>query len=1020
MTAALLLALAGLLGLVWWRLGETTTAAIATVAAVWVAVAAPLIPWVLGQIQSPAAISDARLEDLMARLASTIRCQWELEADVRQLRDPQPLTVTWTPSPPALMDWPNVISPAQLSLTGSIHEVVEKFEALPRRRLAVIGQPGAGKTALLLLLTLGLLERRAPTGPIPVIVTPASWDPRVERFSGWLATHLSDQYPFLRRAEAEALIERRRVVPVLDGLDELPADRPAVALQAINAAGVQQPLVIACRTAEFSKAVGDGDVLTGAAVVELDSIRPEQIRDYLRLSSPRDDRLARWEPVFAQLHRSATGPVAEALSTPLMVTLARTVYALDRSADPGELVDASRFPDRQAIEDHLLDSWIPAAFAAREASRGSRRWSPEQARRWLAFLAMHLHRSRTRDLAWWELSRTLGPRGRALAVLRVAGHRLPTGARRLVPLLVAGPVALAIGGAEGFIVGPLTGLVAALVAALTYRLTTGRVGTISAACAAAAAGGLGWPVLLFSSTWLLSGAPPATDVGVVLVFGLVALAGATAAVLGGFVATGSRAATVGLAAGIPMGIVFERVTSDIGFAAAYGLVVASVAAGWYRVVVGRTGALWGGLTAGLAGAVLLLLVDGLADGLVLLLVFGPAAAVPATLVGGGLPPRRAVAGLAAGLAVGVPVTVVAGVEVGSPAGAAAAVVAALLTDGYASPLQRPALAVGLAAGLAAGAATGAFQALASVFVNDPGVVLEVATVHGLPFGLGTGVVAGLLHRLTARPLRGRVASPLAGSVAGVLGALSVSLAAVFASRVVLNDRAFVVEFLLLGLEAALAAGLAGGLVLGKVQPARVVVVVDRALMGTLRDAAAVGLLVGLATGLLVGIGEGPVLGLVRGLAFGLAGGAAFGLAFGLTRASDRALTPESTLRSDRAATVLVVLAVGLVIGLGTGIATWLFGVIGRGGDIRTTLVIAVPIRARGRGVDGRVPAMAPVPGGAGAAGGPRTPAVAPDDLPAGRLCMRAPAPDGRRLPVPPRPPAGPVGWPRHGGRDGTA
>ena len=182
----------------------------------------------------------------------------------------------------------------------------------------------------------------------------------------------------------------------------------------INRAGIEPPLVVASRSPEFARAVHAGDVLTGAAVVELEPVRPEQAETYLRLSTPPDDRLARWEPVFAELRRGPGSPVATALSTPLMVTQARTVYALDHNADPAELV---RCPSRRAIEDRLLDALVPALYA------GSSRWSADRARRWLAFLAAHLRRRGTRDLAWWELAP-----GRALSqIARAVGFGLAVG-----------------------------------------------------------------------------------------------------------------------------------------------------------------------------------------------------------------------------------------------------------------------------------------------------------------------------------------------------------------------------------------------------------------------------------------------------------------------------------------------------------------------------------------------------------------------------------------------------------------
>jgi hypothetical protein len=91
------------------------------------------------------------------------------------------------------------------------------------------------------------------------------------------------------------------------------------------------------------------------------------------------------------------GDLAAALSTPLMVWLARRVYRAP-ATDPAELV---RLPDRAAVEEHLLDGLIPAAFD--DEHRG--RWDVGQATRYLRFLADHLTARREQDVAWWRLSR---------------------------------------------------------------------------------------------------------------------------------------------------------------------------------------------------------------------------------------------------------------------------------------------------------------------------------------------------------------------------------------------------------------------------------------------------------------------------------------------------------------------------------------------------------------------------------------------------------------------------------------
>ncbi len=359
--------------------------------------------------------AEPELDDLEARLAAAVRAQWEAAADAWQLRDPQPMSLRLSAADATLMDHPDVILPHDPSLpagrpllrSARIDDIVQVLDALPRRRLVVIGLPGAGKTTVLVLLTLGLLHEWWPPKPVPVLITVSSWDPQREPFLEWLPRHLGDEYTFLRGAGARALVAGGRILPVLDGLDELPTRQLGAALQAINVAWVELPLVASCRSAEYAAAVHLSRSLTGAAVAELEAIRPEDASAYLRRSTPQDDRLARWEPVFVHLRgKDPSDPVALALSTPLMVVLARTIYATDRSSNPAELVDRRRFPTVEAIEDHLLDALVPSVFAVSAAQPRTdvRRWDPRRAEAWLAGLARHLWRRGTHNLAWWELA----------------------------------------------------------------------------------------------------------------------------------------------------------------------------------------------------------------------------------------------------------------------------------------------------------------------------------------------------------------------------------------------------------------------------------------------------------------------------------------------------------------------------------------------------------------------------------------------------------------------------------------
>ncbi|MBT2431903.1 hypothetical protein J7F01_06770, partial [Streptomyces sp. ISL-22] len=160
----------------------------------------------------------------------------------------------------------------------------------------------------------------------------------------------------------------------------------------------------------------------------------------------------------------ATLPLATVLTTPLMVSLARTIYSDTPDHDPADLLDTERFGTAEQLEDHLLDNFLPTVYHHRPHD-GPRDCDPDRARRWLGYLAHHLTRHKTPDLAWWRLGNGLRRSTRTLVTALVAG---------LVIGLVDGAVSAAFYGrltgplVDGTVVGLLAGLVFGLVHWLTY------------------------------------------------------------------------------------------------------------------------------------------------------------------------------------------------------------------------------------------------------------------------------------------------------------------------------------------------------------------------------------------------------------------------------------------------------------------------------------------------------------------------------------------------------------------------
>ena len=219
------------------------------------------------------------------------------------------------------------------------------------------------------------------------------------------------------RERARALLDAGRVLAVLDGLDEIGEGLRARAIVRINdALRPGQRLVVTARSEDYQRAVspvsGPEVRLSGAAGVALCRLDAGTVGAYLRGSAGGPVGAARWDPVLAIWPAT----VAEALATPLMATLARTIYnprpgepAIAVGVSPTELLDPVRFPTGTAIGRHLFDGVIPAAYRPHPDPASRHHWVTVDTERWLVFLARHLEQTLqgSPDLAWWQLTHAL-------------------------------------------------------------------------------------------------------------------------------------------------------------------------------------------------------------------------------------------------------------------------------------------------------------------------------------------------------------------------------------------------------------------------------------------------------------------------------------------------------------------------------------------------------------------------------------------------------------------------------------
>jgi hypothetical protein len=407
-------ALLGTLGLVWRGQSFETVSWVAGVLALFVALAPEIRRFLRGG-QDEDSVGDP-VDRAVETLATVILTQWATEEKTRRLQDPWPLPVRLGNTAQTVADHWEVIRgrPGErqpIPLSGELDQVVELFDMVPSRRLIVLGAAGSGKSVLMLRLTLGLMGRRLLGERVPVLLRLSSWNPSEQRLHEWLTAELCQEYPELQRTLADGttlarqLVSTGRLLPILDGLDEMPDDLRAKALLRLNVdLATGDPIVLASRAPEYLAAVHAGDVLTAGAVVDLLPLGLNQVHRYLRVTTP-SHAASKWNALFGELRARRDDPLRGVLSVPLMVSLVRVAYG-ETGNDPAELLDRARFMTAPVLEEHLLDRLIPTLYRQDLAQSPGPPFGPDQACRWFAFLANRGARQGG-DFAWWQLYRML-------------------------------------------------------------------------------------------------------------------------------------------------------------------------------------------------------------------------------------------------------------------------------------------------------------------------------------------------------------------------------------------------------------------------------------------------------------------------------------------------------------------------------------------------------------------------------------------------------------------------------------
>jgi predicted NACHT family NTPase len=154
-------------------------------------------------------------------------------------------------------------------------------------RLLITAEPGGGKTTVMLRIARHRIAQALQNSdfPIPVVFNLSEWTEKQQSISEWIVDRLQNRY-YMSKEAATQLVKTYKILPLLDGLDEVPVEHRPACLSAINKFRYDNPivkLVVCCRRTEYNDLVAQNpdNRLDLGGSIEIQPLTIDQIENYL-------------------------------------------------------------------------------------------------------------------------------------------------------------------------------------------------------------------------------------------------------------------------------------------------------------------------------------------------------------------------------------------------------------------------------------------------------------------------------------------------------------------------------------------------------------------------------------------------------------------------------------------------------------------------------------------------------------------------------------------------------------------
>jgi GTPase SAR1 family protein len=266
------------------------------------------------------------------------------------------------------------ILPAETNATEVFNQIGDG------RTLLILGHPGAGKTITLLKLAHNLVTRTEENLSclIPVIFNLSSWGSKQQLIESWLVEELWNKYQVPKEV-GKSWIADQQLLLLLDGLDEVKANRRVACIEAINQfvqAYGQTEIVVCSRISDYKK-LSKRLHLRGAIYIR--SLTSDQVSQYLDSAGQQlgaVKTLLEEDPILRKLAKS-----------PLILNIITLAY---RGKGAAELPQAG---SSEARRQHLFNTYIEQMFWKEKVGKSKEyqaTYSDTNTKLWLTWLAQRM------------------------------------------------------------------------------------------------------------------------------------------------------------------------------------------------------------------------------------------------------------------------------------------------------------------------------------------------------------------------------------------------------------------------------------------------------------------------------------------------------------------------------------------------------------------------------------------------------------------------------------------------------